>query len=352
MAENTTSSSTPCRWGILGTAGIARKVVRAMHAADNAHPVLMGSRTLEKAEAFAAEHRVDRGCGSYEDVLSDPDIDAVYIPLPTMLHREWTIKAAEAGKHVLCEKPVAPTAEDARAMTDACAAAGVQFMDGVMFMHHARLNKLRDALPKIGGRPTSMMSVHSFKAHEGFFETNIRVNPDTEPLGCVGDLVWYNVRFSLFAMQYEMPVRVRAAFQATHDDVPVQATAEIEFADGTVSVMQSSFVEPTRQWFEITGPAGTITLRDFVHGPPDESTFDLDIGTTLNSTATAIEYQRSTESTRNCAQEVEMVRKLSAIATNQESVDEEWSKIAVQTQQVVDAIMASARQGGQAVDVG
>ena len=72
----------------------------------------------------------------------------------------------------------------------------------------------------------------------------------------------------------------------------------------------------------------------------------------LNSTATAIEYQRSTESTRNCAQEVEMVRKLSAIATNQESVDEEWSKIAVQTQQVVDAIMASARQGGQAVNVG
>ena len=100
-----TDVASSCRWGILGAASIARKNVRAMHLADNATPLAIASRTFEKAAAFAAEHGLDRAHGSYEALLEDPDVDAVYVPLPTTLHREWTIRAAEAGKHVLCEKP-------------------------------------------------------------------------------------------------------------------------------------------------------------------------------------------------------------------------------------------------------
>ncbi|MCH2162540.1 MAG: Gfo/Idh/MocA family oxidoreductase [Phycisphaerales bacterium] len=342
----------PCNWGVLGTAAIARKVVAAMHAADNASPMGIASRTLDKAEAFAVEHGLERPYAAYEELLADPDIDAVYIPLPTTLHREWTIRAAEAGKHVLCEKPVAPSAEDARAMVDACRANDVQFMDGVMFMHHERLHAIERCLPEIGERPSSMISVHSFKAPDDFFETNIRVNPDTEPLGCVGDLAWYNVRFTLLAMGWEMPIRVQGVFQREHQGVPTHATAEVTFEGGTVSVMQASFLQPTRQWFEVCGPQGTLNLRDFVHGPPDESTFEVEIMTTLNANHTAIERAPRTEITCDCAQEVEMIRRMSDIAAGNAEQDRFFEDVAVQTQVVVDAIMASARRGGEMVELG
>ena len=345
------SNAHPCQWGVLGTANIARKVVRAMHAADNASAMGIASRTLDRAEAFAAEHAVERPYGSYEELLADPDIHAVYIPLPTTLHREWTVRAAEAGKHVLCEKPVAPCADDARAMVEACRANNVQFMDGVMFMHHQRLQAIERCLPEIGERPLSMISVHSFKAPDDFFSTNIRVNPDAEPLGCVGDLAWYNVRFTQIVMGWEMPTEVRGVFQREHNGVPTIATAEVTFKGGTVSMMQSSFVQPTRQWFEICGTEGTINLRDFVHGPPDESVLEVELMTSLNATSTAIDRTPRREVTRDCAQEVEMIRRMSSIALGREPVDPYFEDAAVETQVVVDAIMASARRGGEVVEL-
>src|SRR5205823_7208453 len=139
--------------GILGTAGIARKNWKAIRNAGNSALVAVASRDRDRARAFIEGCQADvpltpapAPCGSYQELLDRKDIDAVYIPLPTGVRKEWVLRAARAGKHVLCEKPCAVNSADLRVMLDACRAAGVQFMDGVMFMHSQRLPLLRQVL--------------------------------------------------------------------------------------------------------------------------------------------------------------------------------------------------------------
>ncbi len=125
-------------WGILGTANIAAGVGQAMDAAQGAELVAVASRDGERARSWGAARGLQRTYAGYEALLEQDDIEAVYIPLPPSLHMEWTIKAAERGKHVLCEKPLAANAAEARAMVSACRANQVQLMDGVMWVHHRR----------------------------------------------------------------------------------------------------------------------------------------------------------------------------------------------------------------------
>src|SRR3954469_5807711 len=137
-----TASQPPCI-GILGTANIARAFTIACAPSKDVAVAAVASRGLDKAEAFAREVNIPRALGSYEDLLADPDIDAVYIPLPNSMHAEWAIRAVEAGKHVLCEKPLALNASDARAMFDAAR------------MHQV---KLREGYPYLAQAQTAMLS--------------------------------------------------------------------------------------------------------------------------------------------------------------------------------------------------
>ena len=141
-------------------------------------------------------------------MLEDDEIDAVYIPLPTSLHLEWVVKAAQAGKHILCEKPVARDAAELATMLAAVAAAGVEFMDGVMFMHHDRLEAMAAVLhgdPFASfGEVQRVTSGFSFSAPDEFFASNIRASAAGDPLGCLGDLGWYCVRFGLFAFGWDV----------------------------------------------------------------------------------------------------------------------------------------------------
>ena len=142
-----------CRWGILGTAGIARKNWQAIALSGNSTLTAVASRSLDRSRQFIAECQAacplpsaPAAVGSYDELLTRPDVDAVYIPLPTGLRKEWVVRAADAGKHVLVEKPVGVTAADVRDMLAACDRNRVQFMDGVMFMHSRRLDALRRTL--------------------------------------------------------------------------------------------------------------------------------------------------------------------------------------------------------------
>jgi predicted dehydrogenase len=140
----------PVRFGIMGCASIARKLARAMLlAAPAAAVAAVGSRSEGKARLFAADNGLPpatRLHGSYEALLDDPDVDAVYLPLPTSLHVRWAVAAAERGKHVLLEKPTALCAADLDAILAACEGNGVQFMDSTMWMHHPRTAKMRELL--------------------------------------------------------------------------------------------------------------------------------------------------------------------------------------------------------------
>jgi len=137
-----------CRWGILGTAEIARKNWQAIRNAPNCSLTAVASRDLDRCRGFISECQrhayIDPpplACGSYEELLVSDVVDAVYIPLPTGIRKPWVIRAAEAGKHVLVEKPVGVTSEDVREILAACRQNGVQFMDGVMFMHSRRIGE-------------------------------------------------------------------------------------------------------------------------------------------------------------------------------------------------------------------
>jgi predicted dehydrogenase len=360
--------ATNCNWGILGTANIARKNWKAMQVAENATLVAVASRAAAKAQAFIDEcqseapfAKAPEAVGSYEALLARKDIDAVYIPLPTGIRKEWVVKAAKAGKHVLCEKPCGGSAADLKEMIDACAANKVQFMDGVMFMHSARLPLLRKVLDDgtSVGDVRRITSQFSFAAPEEFRKGNIRVNPALEPLGALGDLGWYNVRFALWTMKTELPKSVTGRMIAEHSGVPIEFSGELVFANGVTSAFYCSFQTELQEWGHISGTKGGVTLNDFVipfYGAEVAFTVDQQVfhqkGCTFHfrSHPTRYAIQEYSEA-MPAAQEVNMIRTFSNLAKSGKP-DPVWGEWAMNTQKVLDACLASARNGGAAVDLG
>ena len=124
------------RWGILSTADINRKVIPGAHESDKVELVAVASRDRERAEAYAREWEIPHAYGSYEELLADPEVEAVYISLPNTMHVEWSIKAIEAGKHVLCEKPFTRHPEEADAAFDAAERNGRLLSEAFMYRHN------------------------------------------------------------------------------------------------------------------------------------------------------------------------------------------------------------------------
>lgn len=362
---------TVCRWGILGTANIARKNWKAIRVAGNSTLTAVASRDATKAKRYIDECQSDvaftpapAACGSYEELLKRSDVDAVYIPLPTGIRREWVIKAAEAGKHILCEKPCGTNAADLRAMLDACRAKKVQFMDGVMFMHSARLPLLRKVLDdnESVGTLRRITSQFCFQAQGDFMQKNIRVSNELEPLGALGDLGWYNLRFALWAMKYQLPERVSGRTLFEHGSgakpVPVEFSGELFFPGGVSASFYCSFRTENHQWANISGTKGSLHVADFVlpfYGA--EAAFDVNqpvfrvSGCTFNMEShprrfAVLEYSEGAPG----AQEVNMIRNFSEIVTTGK-LDPSWGDIALKTQIVLDACLQSARDGGRVISI-
>jgi len=159
---------TTLRWGILSTANIAtEKVIPGIRRAARNEIAAIASRDGETARRVADRLAIPRAHGSYEALLADPDVDAVYIPLPNHLHAEWSIAAARAGKHVLCEKPLALTAADAERMIEAAEAAGVHLMEAFMYRHHPSWVTVRELVAS--GRIGTLTAVQSWFGHPWAF---------------------------------------------------------------------------------------------------------------------------------------------------------------------------------------
>ncbi len=276
------ASSSVCRWGILGTAGIAAKNWLSIANAENAELVAVASRDAARAGAFidacSASRPVARrpeALGSYADLLARADVDAVYLPLPTGLRTEWAVRAAEAGKHVLVEKPCAPTVADLETILAACQGSGVQFMDGVMFRHSRRLEAIRGFLGADDdgiGPVRRIASQFSFCPPEEFHTGNIRMLSQLEPLGALGDLGWYTISFSLWAMWPRLPeavtgrLLVAKAAAGSAAPVPVEFSGEL-FWRGEPEASASffcSFLIDHQQWVHVSGPRGSVRADDFV----------------------------------------------------------------------------------------
>ncbi|TLS38478.1 Gfo/Idh/MocA family protein [Pseudalkalibacillus caeni] len=249
---------TTIKFGILGTANIAKKaVIPAIKDAENAEVVAVASGS-GKAKEFAKELEIPHSFESYEELLEDESIDAVYIPLPNTLHKEWTIKAAKKGKHVLCEKPAAVTAEDAVEMVRACEDNNVVFMEAFMYQFHPQHQKARDIIASGEiGEVKLMRSTFSFdlSGRTG----NIRLNKELGG-GSMYDVGCYCIHSSRMILGSE-PVKVYVTGDVPQDvGVDVSANAIMKMGNGVVASFDSSFELPMIDKYEVVGTKGSIQV--------------------------------------------------------------------------------------------
>ncbi len=250
------SSGNSVRWGILGVAKINDRLMPAFHTMKNGQLKAIASRSLEKAREAATKAEIPQAHGSYEALLADPNIDAVYIPLPNHLHDEWSRKAADAGKHVLCEKPLTPTAAEAEALVDYCAKRGVKLMDGFMWPHHPRTAELKKHL--VDGTIGAVQRVDaSFTFQLPRDANNIRLQSAAAG-GSLLDVGCYPVYGIRWAMGAE-PVKVFATAQF-ENGVDLQLSAILWFGDNRMATFDCGFTLTLRQRLDIVGEKGVISV--------------------------------------------------------------------------------------------
>ena len=260
---------TKVRWGVISTAKIGvTKVTPGIQQAGNSEVVAIASRDAMQADAAAKQLGIPRAFGSYEELLADPEIDAVYIPLPNDLHAEWTIKAAEAGKHVLCEKPLAISAAQASEMADACAKSGVRLAEAFMYRHHPSwVEAFRLIRSGVIG---DVQAVQSWFSYFNDDPTNIRNRTENHG-GALMDIGCYNVNVSRMVFDGE-PTRIHSAVRRDPVmGIDILTSAVLEFDGGQATFTCSTRAEDDQR-VHIVGTKGRIEIEIPFNIPPDIET--------------------------------------------------------------------------------
>lgn len=260
------SASGVLRWGVLSTANIGmKKVIPGVQKADRCEVLALASRDPDHARSAAERLGIPKAHGSYEDLLADADVDAVYIPLPNHLHAEWTIAAALAGKHVLCEKPIAMNAAEAQTMVDACSASGVRLMEAFMYRLHPSWEAVRELVAS--GRIGRLRAVQSWFSYFNDDPANIR-NIAEFGGGALMDVGCYSVNLSRMLFGGE-PDRVEASVTRDPDSqVDVLTSAILGFGDDVATFTCSTRTEPDQR-VHVYGTQGRIVLGIPFNIPPD-----------------------------------------------------------------------------------
>jgi len=370
------------RIGILGAAGIARKNVAAMQNDYSLCQVIaLASRSQEKANRFVEQHisttnseevTIFSGETAYEDLVSSPLIDAVYIPLPTSMHKEWVIKALRSGKHVLVEKPVTTNMADFNEMYNLAREVQKYILDGTMFVHNPRTIDLMNYIDSSAfGKVLRINSEFTIQGDDEFFSNNVRIKKDCDPLGCVGDLSWYSIRMALLVMKQvgHTARKVKmTSFRLNDSGVPIDAAGMVHFSpmkeeEGNeeydeVLTFHCSFMQPLSQRVEICGSKQTATITDFVIPRKGSDSYELR-SQTLTDCDKFAEDSIQTKTVGNCetVQEVYMWRHFSQTcrtmeiseSTKASSKIQEMAHMSYQTQLIVIALMDSIREEGREI---
>jgi D-xylose 1-dehydrogenase (NADP+, D-xylono-1,5-lactone-forming) len=248
------------RFGILSTARINRLVLPGARASDRVEIAAVASRDRARAEAYAREHGIPRAYGSYEELLADPDLDAIYNPLPNSLHVEWSIRALEAGKHVLCEKPLSRRPEEVERAFDAAERAGLLLMEAFMYRHNPQTAKLLE-LVRGGavGKPRVVRAAFSFTVTNA---ANIRLAADLDG-GALMDVGCYCV--SGMRLLAGEPERVSGRRIDGGDGVDVRFTGMLAFPGGVFGSFDCGLDMVARSALEVVGDSGSLLLEDPWH---------------------------------------------------------------------------------------
>lgn len=248
------------RFGILSTASIARSAfIPGIQGSKHTEASAIASRDFSKAKEVAQEFHIPKPYGSYEDLLKDPDIDAVYIPLPNHLHKEWTLKAAKAGKHVLCEKPAALNAEDAAEVVEACQKAGVIYSEAFMYRYHPKHHRVKEIIES--GEIGQIRAIHgSFTYNNIRNKDNVRYQKSMGG-GSIYDVGCYPISAARMILGEEpLAASVHAFFSPDHDHVDIMASGVIEFPGSVGLTFDCGMWASPRCTLEILGSEGRIEL--------------------------------------------------------------------------------------------
>lgn len=258
MLAAMSAAAAPVRWGILSTAAIAASaLVPAIRAARNGMLHSVASRDGARAREFAAAQGFVRSHDSYEALLADPEVDAVYIPLPNALHAPWCLKAADAGKPVLCEKPLAVDAAEARRVVAYFKERGVLLAEAFMFRHHP-LTRQALALLRAGRIGTLQAVRASFFAVQGKAASDIRFSAELAG-GALRDLGCYCTAIMRLAAGEE-PVEVRGVVESMPGGVDARACGVLKFPSGVVGDFACGFDAPFSASYEFLGSGGRLLV--------------------------------------------------------------------------------------------
>jgi D-xylose 1-dehydrogenase (NADP+, D-xylono-1,5-lactone-forming) len=243
------------RLGLLSTANINRQILDGAAATDRVDVVAVGSRDGAKAQAYAAEHGIPRAHGSYEALLEDAEVDAVYVSLPNGMHNEWSMRALEAGKHVLCEKPYSRHPAEAEEAFDTAEQAGLVLTEAFMYRHHPQTKTMRRLLDEGSvGRVVAVRSTFSFALAD---LSNVRALPELDG-GALMDVGCYCVSGSRVVAGEPVSVLAEQVTGETGIDMALYGT--MRFPDDVVAQFEASFRAPQRQGLEVVGDAGVLRV--------------------------------------------------------------------------------------------
>jgi xylose dehydrogenase (NAD/NADP) len=250
------------KWGVMGNATIARVcVIPAIRKSSNGSVRALATRSPARAQQVAADNQIDQIYNSYDALLDDAAIDVIYIALPNHLHHPWTIKALKAGKHVLCEKPLACSAKEAREMASVSEEAGRYLMEAFMYRFHPRSRRIKQLVAEGRiGDPCLVRSAFCYRMGETDWtnEKNARLKPEMGG-GALLDVGCYSVSVARWLLGAE-PTQVQAQAVYHPGGVDVQMVGTLGFADTALATFEASFVSALQQTFTVVGSEGAIEL--------------------------------------------------------------------------------------------
>ena len=248
------------KWGIVSTADINRKVIPGAHASDKVELVAVASRDRARAEVYAREWEIPRAHASYEALLADPDVEAVYISLPNTMHVEWSIKALEAGKHVLCEKPFTRHPEQVDAAFDTAERTGRLLTEAFMYRHNPQTKRLLELVAS--GAIGELRLVRSAFSYSLYDASNIRLRTEVEG-GALMDVGCYCVNAArMLAGEAE---EAGALAVIGGDGVDITFVGSLRCAHGVLAHFDVGFVLSARHDLEVVGEDATLYVRDPWH---------------------------------------------------------------------------------------
>jgi predicted dehydrogenase len=248
------------KWGIISTADINRKVIPGAHASPKVELVAVASRDQARADAYAKEWEIERAYGTYDALLADPEIEAVYISLPNTMHCDWSIRALEAGKHVLCEKPLSRHTSEVEAAFDAAERTGRFLSEALMYRHNPQTKRVKELVD--GGAIGELRLVRSAFGYSLYDEDNIRLRTDVEG-GSLMDVGCYNVSGSRLFGGEPAHVYGEAWFGPSDTDWVFAGT--LRFPGDVIATFDCGTAMTERDELEAIGSEGSLFLDDPWH---------------------------------------------------------------------------------------